>query len=1326
MYLLALSQHLLVESKEPRRHPPMPRPASLSLLQATGAKPMDLPNWISTPHLRRVLQRMQADYTSIFGGRDRELAELDAWLTDEERPYALLLAPTGRGKTALVWHWLARQQHEWQVIFVPVSIRYSNSSQADVFAALTHAFAHMHGEQEDFNALQHSANELRPKLAAYLRRELPDNTRVLLAIDGLDEATGWELGADLLPENPPANLKILLSARDMAQHQRADWYHKLGLQSEQTHDFTLGGLDRIALKELLIALGTPLDELAADFDILGEFLRVSAGDPVIVRLLVQLLREERIQIGQISQLPADDLNAVFALWLNQLSAQQSQIAQILLLLFANAYGPLSARDLLGLAPDHFADTEQIAHAITPLARFVIGDAESGYVFSHQKLRELYRDRLDAQTLAEWNARFVEYGKQAYREPTPYLCRFLVNHLRDAGEWQFIRDLLADFSPQQAWAEARYALEGSYNGYLRDLEVLQTWSVEQQDLVLCSHCSLINSSIRNISSNLSGKLLVALINIGTTRGKWSVEAVMAHIEQQTSTFSQMHDLVSLLEAGIIVPWERALDLIKQAEANTVQLDAYFALYPLIPTEFQAVILENIYQFITELKFFRVSQLLSFLPQLTFKWQERFINYIFQAQNIYREHNFPNWQQIFDNTPADWQAQMRQFIQSKLQATEKLNIRDFINNIALLPQHQQQLTYWGLSPHLLLTSDITRSQIDLLPEQELHETLEAALRVKINPNQLRLYNAHSFLLLYTHYFPQHPQLLDTAVEILSHYIWPLERSVLELLPAIHKEQLAKQLIELGLNWGKLPMFVATGRWQQQYVDLLDFVSDLRPQLIELLIKMDHQLDVLAYLPLDQQKQQIEQKYLKERLIKDQRSQVGLKTRLFQYQPKPEFLKNTQELLPLIPQFHLTLELESLLQAAPELSDAIYEYLLSLKQLKSDTSRLLPWFTQQQQTILAQTIFQHAYQQGTHVPQEIYPSISPEQQQQALAQLEQKDTFDNKFTILGLISIPDFPHHKLVPYIHKIRNAKDRLACLAKVLPRLPEAEQTALLPSIASTLQKAKTQTTVWDYTLPPTILDMVLDDFAQHGSATLDFLLQIYFKQNPSEQQIISKALYDYVKHNPHYSLENLIKNRQLFYCCLPNFDQAQINTAFELALSQHNKQSQQTLIPYLNAQQLKQLHQYITQQPFKEGIEFYLALQEKHQILDQAEYYQSLLAYIQTHQTKITTLEYHAFEQLTSYLPDQDAQLLFHTYVKLNNKATLNQYITNYFQRTGYLSQQRIMELISYASQKTRAENFALQKLLLPVYIETLDFDQQQAFIAQINHSIDQIVNCWP
>jgi hypothetical protein len=129
---------------------------------------------------RAGVQRMVEDDTAIFGGRDAELARLDTFLTEDERPFGLLIAPTGRGKTALLIHWLARvqQQHaDWRVVFAPISIRYQTASEQVALNLLAHTLAEVHHDLEQFRSYDQSPASLRAMVGDYLRRPLPDGVQ---------------------------------------------------------------------------------------------------------------------------------------------------------------------------------------------------------------------------------------------------------------------------------------------------------------------------------------------------------------------------------------------------------------------------------------------------------------------------------------------------------------------------------------------------------------------------------------------------------------------------------------------------------------------------------------------------------------------------------------------------------------------------------------------------------------------------------------------------------------------------------------------------------------------------------------------------------------------------------------------------------------------------------------------------------------------------------------------------------------------------------------------------------------------------------------------
>jgi hypothetical protein len=1309
---------------------------------------MNLPNWSTNPHLRRVLQRMQTDYTSIFGGRDRELAALDAWLETNEQPYALLLAPTGRGKTALVWHWLTRQQHEWQVIFVPISIRYGNSSQADVFAALAHAFAHMHDELEEFHALQHSASELRPKLAAYLRRELPDDTRVLLVLDGLDEATGWELGTDLLPETPPENLKILLAARDMAQHSRADWYAKLGLQENLTQDFTLEGLDRLALRELLIALGTPLDELAGVFDVLGELLRVSAGDPVLVRLLVQLLREERIQIGQLAQLPHDDLNAVFGLWLQQLDGQQTLHAQILLHMLACAYGPLSAHDLLGLAGDHFTDAEQIAHVIAPLARFVIGDAESGYIFSHQKLRELYRDRWDKATFAEWNGRFVRYGKQAYQDPTPYLCRFLVAHLRDAGEWQFMRQLLAELNPQQAWAEARYALEGSYSGYLRDLDMLQDWAIVQNDLALNIHCSLIISSIISLSSNIDGELLVQLVNIGTTKGRWSAEAAFEHIEAQNS--EQVGNLAALIRANIPVPWEQALEIIKRANSN--QDFGYITLYPLVPIDFQETILEHLYLTLQNSSHINATQLLGFIENLSHEWQAKFIDCIFQAESIYSSWSRREWQTILSLTPATWHDQMLEFIQIRVQqelqqARHSIQNRKYpgfslvLTNWFALPSEQQQILYWDKSLDIILNQNLSESIITSLPKHELQGILELLLQVKPSAENSHKLSPHIFFMFYKHCFPHETQLFDTGLELLFAMPQWTNREIIELLPNQYQEQIANYLIKLSIEQKGYNLC-------NQLIYCLDYVPNLRAQLIETILMLipqsyksiqnEQYLALLPYIPPAQQVEVIERALMGAHTIDSLLEQIELQAKLATLQPISQFAETSRKLFPVIqtlPHSGVFLFIK-LLHSRPDLRNFIYDQIMSFGSFSTYSGDLIQFFDEQQQEIFSQAIFEDALLGNKAVSSNVFQYISSKQQQQVLEQIEKDLNSDVSLSLFrGLLRIPSFPHHRFMPLLEQIIHPERRMYLLGMVLPLLAPSTQLQLHPLIIKTLDEIQQRKLRLDYELSAEILHVITNQLLQNIEANLELLCHLQDKQSPSEQQRVSAFIWNYVNNNPAWQIDTIIEDHYLFHACLPHFNRSQFQTALEYALANKESYLFDALIPYFDQQQLALLDTLASQIAVPYLVSYYKTAHDHHHILDQASSYQRLIEELQRKQAQCKD-QWDFIErlnQIAPYLQNKDLRSLYLNSINLLNAPYLEPDSSfalsdamEHLQRTQLLNQQTTFQFVRYSSRQNRKSTLNILGYILPPYLETLEREQQQALASQVMQSVNQVVECWP
>ncbi len=78
------------------------------------------------------------DYQVYFGGRHDEMAELDAWLTQPDKPFGLLVAPAGMGKSALVANWKKQLEDSATavVVYHPISLRYGTNSQRQTLRSL--------------------------------------------------------------------------------------------------------------------------------------------------------------------------------------------------------------------------------------------------------------------------------------------------------------------------------------------------------------------------------------------------------------------------------------------------------------------------------------------------------------------------------------------------------------------------------------------------------------------------------------------------------------------------------------------------------------------------------------------------------------------------------------------------------------------------------------------------------------------------------------------------------------------------------------------------------------------------------------------------------------------------------------------------------------------------------------------------------------------------------------------------------------------------------------------------------------------------------------
>jgi hypothetical protein len=129
-----------------------------------------------------------SDRPKPFGGRLHEIEILNEWVRESGIARKLLLvAPAGRGKSALLVHWLRQLPSDVEQVFIPISLRHRSALPETFIPALVNELARKYGvklQPEDLRNLDNS----RAVVASLLSKPLPNGRTLVVVMDGLDEA----------------------------------------------------------------------------------------------------------------------------------------------------------------------------------------------------------------------------------------------------------------------------------------------------------------------------------------------------------------------------------------------------------------------------------------------------------------------------------------------------------------------------------------------------------------------------------------------------------------------------------------------------------------------------------------------------------------------------------------------------------------------------------------------------------------------------------------------------------------------------------------------------------------------------------------------------------------------------------------------------------------------------------------------------------------------------------------------------------------------------------------------------------------------------------
>jgi hypothetical protein len=330
---------------------------------------------------------------------------------------------------------------------------------------------------------KHAAAEL-------LNRLPPPGRRCLLVLDGLDEATGFEVDTGLLPAIPNAGLRIVLSARLMALSDANGWCDRIGwtLDGAAVRKVSVPPLDIQGIERLLIANKVHLAEEKGS-GIAASLMLLTKGEPLLLRFYAQDLADLAAKGHEVTAASLAKLqpgyHAYFKRWFkNQEDAwrdagrQLDERWKVVLAVLATAFGPVLHRDLEALTAQVLArDVVIDVDVIGLVERFIINDGlTAGFVLAHPHLADYVKNVFLAHAwIPRARSAFRAWGERVLaelanerlppEEAPSYLLQFYRQHLQEQSA------PLSDYMTLMnlGWMRGWRAFEGGYLGFSQDIK-----------------------------------------------------------------------------------------------------------------------------------------------------------------------------------------------------------------------------------------------------------------------------------------------------------------------------------------------------------------------------------------------------------------------------------------------------------------------------------------------------------------------------------------------------------------------------------------------------------------------------------------------------------------------------------------------------------------------------------------------------------------------------------------------------------------------------------------------------------------------------------------
>ncbi len=355
--------------------------------------------------------------TEVFKGRTAELQALATFLAENDRGFHVVWGPPGVGKSALLarmvqllgWAPELREQAcpgvgwpELRIEVVEYFVRRgATDSATQLLDSLNQRLDARFGLRMGLGGNDPERRDLFLARLEAISRRLDDDQRLVLVIDGLDEARRDDPLLGLLPRLVPARVLVLYGSRPQ-QQLRYGFYDELDRERRSFVD--LGGLSLADTRALLCA---HVDKYALEAAYVQAVLDRSQGNPLYLKLLCQGLEQGIYPLNEVGQVPAR-MEELYQNAMVRIEGEAPGAVDLLGLLAAarDFVSPAMAAELMQLSEGRLR-TGPLAACLELLFENPLTEEHKDYQLFHESLREHLRDKSASDVLA-WERRLAGY------------------------------------------------------------------------------------------------------------------------------------------------------------------------------------------------------------------------------------------------------------------------------------------------------------------------------------------------------------------------------------------------------------------------------------------------------------------------------------------------------------------------------------------------------------------------------------------------------------------------------------------------------------------------------------------------------------------------------------------------------------------------------------------------------------------------------------------------------------------------------------------------------------------------------------------------------